>query len=118
VEDALHTNESTLKSFFDSAPMMMGIVELVERDIRHLSDNKAAEEFFDLIPDTRMNCFVRARGIPSEINDLWINHYRESRSQGTPVRFEYAHPCQGQFRWLSATVTPIGLRTFPHPRFA
>ncbi len=118
VENALQTSESTLQSFFDSAPMMMGIVELVDRDIRHLSDNKAATEFFDLMPDTRFNYFVSAQTIPSEIIDLWITHFRESQRQGNPVRFEYAHPYQGRCRWLSTTVTTIGLPAFSHPRFA
>lgn len=118
VEDALRASESTLKSFFDSAPLMMGIVELEDRDIRHLSDNKAASEFFGQTPDTRFNCFAMARGIPSDIIDLWVERYRKSQRLGRPVRFEYAHPKQGSIRWLSATVTPIGIPILPQPRFA
>jgi PAS domain S-box-containing protein len=118
MEDALQASESTLKSFYDSAPMMMGIVELVDRDIRHLSDNKAAGEFFDQTPATRFNGLASARGVPSDIIDFWIDRYRESQRLGRPLRFEYAHPNQGGLRWLSATVTPIGIPTFAHPRFA
>jgi len=118
MEDALQVSESTLKSFYDSAPMLMGIVELVDRDIRHLSDNKAAGEFFDQTPATRFNGLASARGVPSDIIQFWIERYRESQRLGGPLRFEYAHPHQRGLRWLSATVTPIGSPTFAHPRFA
>jgi PAS domain S-box-containing protein len=118
VEDALRTSESTLKSFFDSSPMMMGIVELVDGDIRHLSDNKAASEFYDQTSVSRFNCLPSARRIPSDIIDFWIKRYQESQRLERPVRFEYAHSDQDRLRWLSATVTPIGLPTFTHPRFA
>jgi PAS domain S-box-containing protein len=118
VKDALRTSESTLKSFFDSAPMMMGIVELVDRDIRHLSDNKATGKFFDGVPTNRFNQLASVRGVPSEIINLWIDRYQESLRLERPLRFEYLHPTQGRPRWLSATVTPIGVPTAAHPRFA
>ena len=118
MEDALQASESTLKSFYDSAPMMMGIVELVDRDIRHLSDNKAAGEFFDRTPAIRFNGLASGRGVPSDIIDFWIERYQESQRLGRPIRFEYAHPTQGGLQWLSATVTSIGIPTFAHPRFA
>ncbi|HEY9296748.1 MAG TPA: PAS domain S-box protein, partial [Phormidium sp.] len=39
--------EQTLQSFFDAAPMMMGIVELIDNhDILHLADNRATAKFF------------------------------------------------------------------------
>ena len=46
VEEELCKTESTLKSFFDSAPMMMGVVEVTLDDARHLSDNRATPKFF------------------------------------------------------------------------
>jgi PAS domain S-box-containing protein len=118
MEDALQASESTLKSFYDSAPMMMGIVELVDRDIRHLSDNKAAGEFFAQTSATRFTGLASERGVPSNIIAFWVDRYRESQRLGGPLRFEYAHPDQQGIRWLSATVSPIEISTFAHPRFA
>ncbi|MFZ1527149.1 MAG: histidine kinase N-terminal 7TM domain-containing protein, partial [Ferruginibacter sp.] len=45
-EEALRTAEQTLRSFFDSAGVMMGIVELGDDDILHVVDNIVTATFF------------------------------------------------------------------------
>jgi DNA-binding NtrC family response regulator len=47
-ESALRTSESTLRSFYDSAAMMMGIVELINNDILFISCNLATAKFYNL----------------------------------------------------------------------
>jgi PAS domain S-box-containing protein len=106
-EAALHESESTLRSFFDSAPMMMGIVELVGDDILHISDNATAAQFFGMAPEAMRNRRSSEMGTPQEQICRWIGHYRESQQTGKPVRFEYAHATETETRWLSATVSPI-----------
>ena len=47
-QEVLRTSESTLRSFYESAPLMMGVVEVPadNSDIIHLYDNPATDRFF------------------------------------------------------------------------
>ncbi|HEY9763275.1 MAG TPA: PAS domain S-box protein [Trichocoleus sp.] len=115
---ALKQAEQTLRSFFDSASMMMGIVELVgDEDIRHLTENAAVSRFFggDL---SQQPSLASQRGVPEVHIQKWIRHYRESERTRQPVRFEYWHEAPtGQRYCLSATVCSI-LGTSEAARFA
>jgi diguanylate cyclase (GGDEF)-like protein/PAS domain S-box-containing protein len=110
---ALAASESTLSSFFNSTSMMMGVIEVVEDDIRHLSDNAVSSEFFRLSPVTMHNQTASAMGVPEHIRRYWIDHCLESDRKGAPVQFEYTYEPDYDtdhgvsVRWLSATVCPI-----------
>jgi PAS domain S-box-containing protein len=106
-EEALRASEATLHSFFDSAPVMMGIVELKDNDIVHITDNAVAAQLFGRSPEAMQNCFDSQLGIPPEHIQLWRDRYREAERTQTPVRFEYCHPVAGGIRWLSANVSAI-----------
>jgi len=54
-EEALRESESILRSFYESSPFMMGIVELLEDDILHISDNTATAKFFGRTPEAMRN---------------------------------------------------------------
>ncbi|MBW4682444.1 MAG: PAS domain S-box protein [Microcoleus vaginatus WJT46-NPBG5] len=117
-EAALRESESTLRSFFDSATMMMGIVELRDDDILHISDNAAAAEFFDLTPETMRNRLATELGVSKDEVGLWIRHSRQSQGNGCPVRFEYSHNAGTARRWLSATVCSIPTAAGGQERFS
>lgn len=117
-EQARWESESTLRSFFDSASMMMGIVELVEDDILHISDNPAAAKFFGLSPHGRQNLLSSETGMPREHLCRWIEVYREAERTRSPVRFEYPHHTALGQRWLSATSAAIAVSSGSRPRFA
>lgn len=106
-EAALRQSESTLRSFYNSAGVMMGIVEILDDNIRHISDNLTASKFFGQSPETMRYQLATQIGVPQGIVRQWIGHYRESQRTGLPVRFEYPHPTKTDIRWLSATVCPI-----------
>ncbi|MCU0532782.1 MAG: PAS domain-containing protein [Hydrococcus sp. Prado102] len=106
-EEALRTSEATLHSFFDSAPVMMGIVELIGNDILHITDNAVTAQFFDRLPQAMQNRFDSELGVPPEHVQLWCDRYREAERTQTPVRFEYFHTVPGGIRWLSASVSAI-----------
>ncbi|HEY9707057.1 MAG TPA: PAS domain S-box protein, partial [Oculatellaceae cyanobacterium] len=117
-EEALQQSESTLRSFFDSASMMMGIVELVDDDILHISDNVTTAKLFGLTPEAMQNRLASEMGVPPKYLREWIEYYREAERTRAPVRFEYFHDtAQGQ-RCLSATVCPIVLSPSNRSRFA
>lgn len=90
-EEARRQSEATLRSFFDSAPMMMGIVELLEDDILHISDNAASAQFFGIAPEAMENRLASVMGTTPQHIQRWIEYYREALRTQSPVRFEYTH---------------------------
>jgi PAS domain S-box-containing protein len=106
-QKALRQSESTLHSFFESAPMMMGIVELVDNDILHISDNPSTAKFLGLTPEAMQNRLAREMGADKKHLTQWIHYYRQAELTQAPVRFEYAYDTPQNCKWLSATVSAI-----------
>jgi PAS domain S-box-containing protein len=117
-EAALREREATLRSFYDSAPMMMGVVELLDDDILHLSDNATTAKFFGTSSEAMRNQLASQMGAPLEHIRTWISHYRESQRTGKSVRFEYQHHQDGTSKWLCATVCYIGKSDGGRSRFS
>ena len=118
IQEELRTTESTLKSFFDSAPMMMGVVEVTSDDIHHLSDNQATAVFFGQPNGGTTGKWYSQLGLPQEVMKIWIEHYQLSLKTHQPISFEYAHPLVKEIRWVAATVTPVLFKGSAHPRCA
>lgn len=111
--------EQTLRSFFDSASMMMGVVELVgTEDILHIADNTTAAQFFGYTPADMANRRASEMGAPNPHIQMWVHHYQQAAQTQTPVRFEYTHPTPEGDRCLSVTVSAIPTRSPQPPRFA
>ncbi|MCT7961592.1 PAS domain S-box protein [Laspinema sp. D1] len=117
-EEAVHESESTLRSFFNSASMLMGIVELYPDDILHLTDNLATAQFFGTTIEAMKNRFATEMGITKASLEMWLSHYRAAQDTGMPVNFEYKHLTPGGEKWLSASVCPIFGITSAYPRFS
>ncbi|HSM83551.1 MAG TPA: PAS domain S-box protein [Nodosilinea sp.] len=118
LNEHLQQSESTLRSFFDSAVMPMGIVELHGNDILHLSDNGAAAGFFGTTPQAMQNRLSSDLGIPVATIERWIAYYREAERTQAPVRFEYCHDNPKGARWLSGSVCPIAVSPSGRSRFS
>ncbi|MBD2385841.1 hybrid sensor histidine kinase/response regulator [Cylindrospermum sp. FACHB-282] len=117
-QEALYQSESTLHSFFESAPMMMGIVELVENDILHITNNPATTKFLGLTPDAMQNRLARELGVAQKQLSQWIHYYRQAEHSQSPIKFEYSHETpQGQ-KWLSVTVSAIAKNNGNRQQFA
>jgi PAS domain S-box-containing protein len=116
-EQASREGASVLRSFYDGAPMMMGVVELVGDDVLLLSQNAAAAHFLGGTPQEMENRLLSQLGIPAEHLREWLTHYRQSERTGQAVRFEYLHRQADKSAWLSATVRYIGTFTGGRPRF-
>jgi PAS domain S-box-containing protein len=110
----LDSEENTLKGFFDSAPMMMGVVQLEGDDIRHVADNQAAARFFGAPADQLRGKLAGELGVPRASIDLWLRHYREAERTQSPVRFEYEHVISGDARILSVSISFIGTNENGH----
>ena len=117
-EASLRQSESTLRSFFNSGSMMMGIVELVGDDILHLADNQKTAKFFGTSPEAIANRLASKNGVPRSHIQMWLKHYREALRTATPVSFEYPHQTPLGEKWLLATVSPISLSPSGRPRFS
>src|SRR5262249_37427551 len=105
--EAVALSERTLRSFYESGITMMGMVELLENDIMHISDNSATGEYFGLKPSAMAGKRSSEMGAPSVCIQMWIDKYLESFKRGGPVQWEYKSEMGGQTRWISAVVCPI-----------
>ncbi|MBV6625525.1 MAG: PAS domain S-box protein [Rivularia sp. (in: Bacteria)] len=116
-KEAKEASENIIKSFFDSAPMMMGIVEVRENDILHISGNNAAANFLGLTTEAMKNRFVSDMGIPSQLINQWIDYYHQTENSHSSVTFEYPFDNRDGSRWLKAKVSAI-VNSSEHQRFA
>jgi len=116
-EYILNEQTATLQSFYNSAPLMMGVVELSENDILHISENLATTKFFNSSLDEIIGKWSSELGFPSEHIELWCNHYRHSQEQQQPVSFEYNHVTEAGIYCLLVTVSFIDISNSHRPRF-
>ena len=108
-----------LRSFFDSAGVMRGIVELTDGCIIHVSCNQAAAKLYGVDVDSIAGKSATALGANAEVARAWVGLYEESRRTGKPVSMEYARrDADGLDRWLLATASYLGDGPSPSPRFA
>jgi signal transduction histidine kinase/ActR/RegA family two-component response regulator len=113
---ALMASEFTLRTYYESAPVLMGIVELTETDdIIHIYDNPAAQAFLGSAPGGGR---ASERGMAADTIQLWAEQYRRAESSGAAVRFEYVHETAAGPRWLRAVVTRISATPGRRPRFS
>lgn len=117
-EKALRESESVLRSFFDSAPLMLGIVEVEDCDVVFRSVNAAVGRYFGEEPSELVNRRLGNLAPGSRSLELWVEHFRESEQLGHPVQFQFQEENGHGPRELSATVchamtTPEGV-----PRYA
>ncbi len=119
-ERALRDSESILRSFYESAPMMMGVVELPEddTDIIHLYDNPETDRFFGNPIGSTAGKSAFANGAPDDVISMWVKHYRLSQHTQTPVRFEYEQMTTRGSIWLACVATYIGDVSTGRSRFS
>jgi PAS domain S-box-containing protein len=117
-EASLLQSESTLRSFFNSGAMMMGIVELYDDDVRHLSDNLASAQFFGTTPEALRNQFATDLGVSRSHLNRWLQHYWQAVETQVPVQFEYSHETPTDCRWLAASVCLINHNPGEQPRLS
>jgi PAS domain S-box-containing protein len=119
-QEAQRTSESTLRSFYESAPLMMGVVELPadNSDIIHIYDNPATDRFFGRPRGSTVGQSALNMGAPKEAVRTWIENYRRAEREGKPAQFEYWHQRGSEALWLSAVVTRIGGEDSGRVRFS
>ena len=119
-EQAWQDSESILRSFYNSAPMMMGIIELIEqKDFRHISANNRAAAFFSLTTKTIQGKRASELGISPEIRNKLVNACLQSQTTLKPTSFEFTGDFNQDKKHFSITVSKISLKTLEkHSRFS
>ncbi|WOD39012.1 PAS domain S-box protein [Nodosilinea sp. E11] len=115
---ALQEQTAILRSFYDSSPLMMGVVELSVHDILHISDNQATAAFFNTTVEALEGQWASNLGVPPDYIQVWVTHYRQSQATGQPVQFDYAHTFGTSTFWLSVVVSFIGIAESKRPCFS
>lgn len=115
---ALQEQTAILHSFYNSSPLMMGVVELSDDDILHISDNQATITFFNTTVEALEGHWASDLGVPPDHIQTWMGHYHQSQALGQPVQFDYAHITDTTTTWLSVVVSYIGLGDSQRPRFS
>jgi PAS domain S-box-containing protein len=121
-------SESVLQNFYDSAPFMMGVVELRGDDAFMIKVNQATANMLGAdSPDQLENRSSIDAGVSKKIVDLWIHHYHLAAKAQQPVHFEYERDVpdsdnrpgnrKGRKKILSVTVIPTVSPNPEYPRF-
>ncbi|WP_165252035.1 PAS domain S-box protein [Paludisphaera soli] len=116
-EELLIERESILQGFFNSAPMGMYILELLDDDLRMLSVNPSGVAHFGIPEEAIRGRLLSELGYDRQTIDLWIGRYRASLRDGRPARYEYADESPSGPVWFSGTLAPIPGPPAARPRF-
>lgn len=116
----LAERESILRSFFESAPMMMGVVEMTDGDdnMLHISVNPATSSLMGIPASEMANRTAVELGISRTRMEMWAHHYRKSERLGAPVRFEYGYETENGPRRLAVIVSFIARAGGERSRFS
>ena len=106
-EVALREKESVLHSFYESSAMAMGVIEQTEDDTRFISANALTDKFFGVATGKLEGRSAKELRAPAEMMAIWIERFRECRSTGQPVRFEFQASCPSSPNWVAATLSPM-----------
>lgn len=117
-ESKIRESELLLRSFYDNAPMMMGIVEIVGDDIIHIRDNSLSLQFFGKTADQLQNKRSSELGTPKDVISNWISYYKSSEETGLPCKFEYGHTAGKELIFLSVITSFIGATPDGRKRYA
>ena len=118
MEEALREGQATLRTFYDSAPLAMGVINIYGDDILFVSANRAMADLLGVSTEDLQGRYGSQVGISSEFLAYWIGRYREGGRSGWPVRFEHNTLWRGEQRWLASAVSPISGGRADRGRFA
>lgn len=107
-------NKITLDSFFNTCPLMMGIVEIKDNKIIHIADNSATADFLKYSKKMKYPIHADQLGTSDDHIKTWLNHYKKSEESKKPVYFNYIH----NGRNLKAIVNLISHVKDQSPKFS
>lgn len=122
IADDRNGNEKTLLGFHETSSVLMGMVEVLENDIRYLYGNPATARFTGFSCDAMQNRLLSEMGLSEEQIKKWLERYRLAGKSDGSVRFEYERPSlqngESKMLWMAATLSFVGHGKTGHPRFS
>lgn len=102
-ESAFYEVQGALETFYDHAPVIMGVVEMQEDRILAVHGNKQAVE---LLAPGRVESGIEDS--QSTVRSGWLDAFKLCSTDGSPVRFDYERPQPDGSLWFSVIVAPVG----------
>ncbi len=118
VEKTLQEQTTILRIFYESSPLILGVVELSDNDILHTHHNPANLQFFGVSPAALDHKWASEIGVPPKHIQRWLFHYHQSQEMQQAVQFEYEHETEAQTYWLSTVVQFIGIADSGRSQFS
>lgn len=106
--------ELALAKFYDSAPMMMGVCDLINNDIKVISCNVAAGNLLGKKTEDIEGRFASQVGLTNEDINKWVENFRKAESTGMPHHFDYLK----YENYFSVSVSYMGKSDEGDPRFS
>jgi signal transduction histidine kinase/FixJ family two-component response regulator len=117
-ERELRESQTTLQSFYDSSPFLMGLAEIKDQSLVAIYFNTTAATFLTRDAKYIPGNTAEGLGVSAEIDSLWMKYFQQSQREGHFIRFEYQHPRPEGSCWLSACVNFLGNGPGDCPRFS
>jgi diguanylate cyclase (GGDEF)-like protein len=117
-EEALLESETTLRGFYNTSPMMMGIVEVEGDTILPISDNGVMASYLGHDRAPAGNGDAPSSASSRSLATAWIEQFQRSARTGRPVRFEQPYENGRGSQWLSVTVCEIAKTRNGSSRFS
>jgi PAS domain S-box-containing protein len=106
-ERTLAETQATLRSFYDSSPFMMGVLELDGETLVVEHGNLATARLQGVPVPGLAGLSFDALGFSPENQELWLQMCRKARVTNEPARFEFEVHLPGHAVWLDATLSPM-----------
>ncbi len=114
----LEEQESTLRAFYDGAPMLMGVTEVTpDGEMIGISVNEAMARSFGKKVSEIVGITARQAGMEPEEHAIWLGRYREAEAAGQPIHFVLGGQGREHNDWLSVTIAPLEKSGTGYPRF-
>jgi PAS domain S-box-containing protein len=116
-EEALRESQATLQSFFEGAPLGMGVVELLgNNDFRYVSVNAMVAAVHKL-PREEIEGRRGSKLLLPEVVAFWMERYLEADRTGKPVHTQIERGEVSKRRKFSITIAKIQATHGSGPRF-
>ena len=115
-------SQRILHSLYASAEAMMGVVEIVDEDLRFLDFSPTTARFLHRSPAEIQGMRASELGMEEEARHFLVAQYRECQTAPAPLVFErlivWEHPGEARSEhWLCITISYIGQGDNGCPRF-
>jgi PAS domain S-box-containing protein len=118
LEDVLSRTQRELRSFFESAPLYMGIIEHAEADLRYIMTNSQMSDFLGLGANGMDGKYASELGVSPIIIQEFLVRSRQSKETGQVIKWEYTSLRFESPRIFNSRVNYVGLSPEGQDRYS